>query len=83
MSALPNRLAKVITFFIPVPTWRRKTRDHITHIITAKLRDSAAKREWKKYIDWVQNHQLDKSKFVPLATDSYERRPDDAKLIAY
>lgn len=83
MTVFPNRLAKALTFFIPVPKWRRKARVQITHAIAVKLRESAAKREWKDYIDWVQNHQLDKSNFVPLSTESFERRPDDAKLIAY
>lgn len=83
MAATPNRLAKLLTFFIPVPTWRRKARHEISHALEAKVRSSAARRDWGQYIDWVQNHQLDKSKFVSLAEDSFERRPDDAKLIAY
>lgn len=83
MSAFPNRVAKVITFLIPIPELRRKTRDQITHAITARVRAATAKREWKRYIEWVQNHQLDKSKFVPLASDSFQRQANDAKLIAY
>lgn len=83
MSVLSSRLAKLITFVIPIPSWRRKARSHLSHTFTAKLRETATRRELKKYIDWVQNHQLDKSNFVPLAQDAFQRRPDDAKLIAY
>jgi len=83
MSTFPNRLAKILTFAIPVRSARRKARDRLSQAIIAKSREMLSRSELKKYTDWVQNHQLDKSNFVPLAERAFNRTPDDAKLIAY
>lgn len=36
-----------------------------------------------KYIEYVLNNQLDKSSFVPLSEEHYERKENDVKLVSF
>ncbi len=51
--------------------------------IKLRIKQKISKKEYQSFVNYVQNHQLDKSEFVPISNNYYEFKKNDVKLISF